>query len=91
MRLDSPKGTFSAETDEGRSGAYTIATEDEVGDVLDYYVSELEKQGFEIVNRVTSNNGAFLMAKSSNEASTINLAASIEDGKTQVVVNFNEK
>jgi hypothetical protein len=86
-----PEGAFSAETDEGRSGAFTIMTHDEAEDVLDYYVLELEKRGFEIVNRATSNEGAFLMAKSTDEILTINLAASIEDGETQVVVNFNEK
>jgi hypothetical protein len=86
-----PEGAYSAETDEGRSGAYTITTDDEVEDVLDYYVFELEKRGFEIVNRATSNEGAFLMAKSPDEILTINLAASVEDGETQVVVNFNEK
>ena len=86
-----PKSTFSAETDEGRSSAYTITTDDEVEDVLDYYVLELEKRGFEMVNRVASSEGAFLMAKSTDEILTINLAASIKDGQTQVVINFNEK
>jgi hypothetical protein len=86
-----PKGTFSTESEEGRSGAYTISTEDDVEDVLDYFVRELEGRGLEIVNRATSNEGAFLMAKSPDENLTINLAASVEDGTTRVVVNFNEK
>ena len=86
-----PKGAYSAESDEGRAGAYTITTDDDVEDVLDYYVFELEKRGFEIVNRMASTEGAFLTAKSPDEVLTINLAASIEEGQTQIVVNFNEK
>jgi hypothetical protein len=86
-----PEEAFSAETGEGRSGAFTITTDDGVEDVLDYYVSELEDRGFEIVNRAVSNQGAFLTAGSPDEILTINLAASIEGGRTQVIVNFNEK
>jgi hypothetical protein len=86
-----PEGAFTSETEEGRSGAYTITTDDELEDVLDYYVSMLEKRGLEISNRATSEDGAFLMAKSSDESLSLNIAASVEDGGTQVVVNFNEK
>jgi hypothetical protein len=86
-----PEGTFSSETTEGRSGAYTIATDEELESVVDYYISELEKRGLEIATRATSRKGAFLTATSSDGNLTVNLAASIEDGKTQVIVNFNEK
>jgi hypothetical protein len=86
-----PEEAFSAETGEGRSGAFTVTTDDGVEDVLDYYVSELENRGFEIVTRAVSTEGAFLTAESPDEVLSINLAASIEGGRTQVIVNFNEK
>jgi hypothetical protein len=86
-----PEGTYSAETTEGRSGAFTIKTEDDLEEVMDFYVSELEKRGLEIFNKTTAQEGAFLMARSSDEALTVNVAFSVESGGTQVVVNFNEK
>jgi hypothetical protein len=86
-----PEGTFSSETPEGRSGAYTIETEAELESVVDYYISELEGQGLEIVNRARSGEGAFITARSSDDSLTVNLAASIENGKTKVIVNFTEQ
>jgi hypothetical protein len=86
-----PEGTYSSESPEGRSGAYTIETEDELDLVVDFYISELEEQGLEIVNQARSKEGAFLTAQSPDDDLTMNLGASIENGKTKVVINFAEQ
>ena len=79
------------ETAEERSGAYTIETADDLGDVIDFYVTELEKKGFAIENRFTSSDGGMVTAKSSDGALTVNLAASVDGGTVEAIVNFVEK
>ncbi len=86
-----PVANYTSETAEERTGAYTIETEDDLEDVIDYYVTELEKKGFSIENRFTSSDGAMVTAKSSDGALTVNLAASVDGGTVEAIVNFSEK
>ncbi len=86
-----PVAHYTSETTEERSGAYTIETGDDLEDVIDYYVTELEKKGFAIENRFTSSDGGMVTAKSSDGALTVNLAASVDGGTVEAIVNFVEK
>lgn len=86
-----PEGTYSSETPEMRAGAYSFETGDDVDDVLSLYGSELESAGFTIQNRTTTPTGALLVAGTSDEARTVTVTASVNDGRVEVMVNFTEK
>jgi len=87
----SPQGTFSTDTDESRSGAYSLETADDLSEVIDYYVDALEEEGLEIVNRVVVSDTVHLTAESSDGSRTVSVTAGEEAGKVQVVVNFSEE
>lgn len=46
-----PQGTFASDTPEMRAGAFSFETDDDLDQVLSFYVSELEAGGFVIQNR----------------------------------------
>ena len=86
-----PEGTFKSETPDGYAGAYTIRTEADRGELIDYFAAELERAGLEIRSRTTMPDVDMLLAVSSDEARTATVTASTEEGEVSVMVNFMEK
>ena len=86
-----PKGIHSSDTPEIRAGAFSFETDDNLDQVLDFYVSELEANGFVIQNRTTTPTGALLVAQTADEARTTTVTASVDDDGVGVMVNFSEK
>ncbi len=58
---------------------------------MDFYASELEKVGLEIVMRSSSSDGGLIIAKTPDESLSVNVTVSAENGEVKAMVNFNEK
>ena len=86
-----PQGTYASDTPEMRAGAFSFETDDSLDRVLEFYVSELEANGFTIQNRTTTPAGALLVATTSNESRSATVTASISDDGVAAMVNFTEK
>ncbi len=86
-----PQGAYASETPEMNAGAYTFETGDGLDDVLNFYASALEADGFTIQNRTTTPAGALVTATTSGESRSVTLTASVDDGKVEAMVNFTEK
>lgn len=86
-----PQGTYATESADGLAGAYTINTDDNLEDVLDFYIEKLEGKGFKILQKTTTTNGAFITAQTPDETMQVNVAASRDGGSVQAIVNFSEK
>jgi hypothetical protein len=86
-----PQGSFASETNGVRAQAFHFETEKPLDEVLDYYQKELERAGLKVHSRTTTNEGGLLVAASADENRSLNVIASTQDGKLEVVVNVNEK
>ena len=66
--------------------------DDNVDEVLSFYVSALEAAGLEIASRRTTPDGALVVvASTSDESRSATVTASGKDGGAEVVVQFTEK
>lgn len=83
------EGVFSLDTPEGRSGSVTLSTDQSVEEVVDFYIEELEADGWE-VSRATykgaMGEGATLGGTSADGGRTVRLAIGRQDGVTRVGV-----
>lgn len=86
-----PQGTYASETPEMRAGAYTFETGDGLDDVLAFYTSALEANGFTIQNRTTTPEGALVVATTSGETRSMTLTASVDGATVTAMLNFTEK
>lgn len=86
-----PQGTFATENEQGRAQAFHFETDKTLDEVMDYYKSALQRAGLTIRSRTTTSQGGLLVATSDDEQRNLNIIASNENGKLQVVVNVNEK
>ena len=87
----SAEGTFYTETPDGEMGAYVVRADDELETVMDYYVDELESAGLRIAQRTSMPSGTVLVASSPDDARTVTITGSVEDGEVKMLVNFTEK
>lgn len=88
------QGSYDATTAEGRSAMFTVTTTDSVDQVAGFYQSQLEGSGFKVEKTSFETSGQktiSLAATGSDEKRSATVIVSTSEGKTQAVVNFNEK
>jgi hypothetical protein len=88
------QGAYDANTTEGRSAMFTVTTEDSIDQVAELYQSQLEAGGLTIQKNTTEASGQktiILVGTSADDKRTATVTVSTSDGKTQALVNFNEK
>jgi hypothetical protein len=86
----SPQKTISSDYYAGHWGAYTFTVEDKLQEVVDFYITEVKKLGLEITSQTTTPKSAMLIAQTPDEAMLITLTASEDNGKVQVLIQYNE-
>jgi len=87
--------TFTTTTQEGRTAAFALSTDDSVDEVLEYYAQALEEAGFTIQTQTYTRGGAkggIVTGVDHPDGHTVNVTAGTEDGgKTQLGIQFQEK
>lgn len=85
-----PQKTISSDYYAGHWGAYTFTVEEDLQEVLDFYITEVEKLGLEITSQTTTKESAMMTAQTPDEAMLITLTASGDNGEAQVLIQYNE-
>lgn len=88
------EGSYDATTAEGRSAAFTVTTEDSVDTVVGFYESQLKAAGLDVQKNSMEGGGqktVILVGTGGDDKRTATVTVSTADGKTQALVNFNEK
>ena len=88
------QGSYDASTTEGRSALFTVTTSDPVDQVAEFYESQLKGSGLTIQKNSYEANGQktiILAGTSADDKRTATVTVSTSEGKTQALVNFNEK
>jgi hypothetical protein len=93
------QGTYDTTNNEGRSAAFTVATKDDSGKVLDYYEAQLRSAGLKpqktTYNTTSTTGGAqtggTVAAKSDDGKREASVIVSANAQGTQAVVTFQEK
>lgn len=88
------QGAYDATTNEGRSAMFTVSTADPVDRVAEFYESQLKGSGLTVQKNTMEANGqktVILAATSPDDKRTATVTVSTNEGKTQALVNFNEK
>jgi hypothetical protein len=88
------QGAYDATTVEGRSAMFTVTTGDSVDQVAEFYESQLKGNGLNVQKNSMEANGEktiILAGTSADDKRTATVTVSKSDGKTQALVNFNEK
>ena len=88
------QGSYDATTAEGRSAMFTVTTADPVDQVAEFYESQLKGSGFKVEKSSYEANGqktVILAGTSADDKRTATVTVSTNEGKTQALVNFNEK
>ncbi|MDH3402309.1 MAG: hypothetical protein OES32_05230 [Acidobacteriota bacterium] len=87
------QSTFSMASGGTTSGAFTYSTSSSVDDVASFYENELTEAGYEVGRSTYSAGGtesASVTANTEGNGRTVLVAASRQDGTTQVVVNYTD-
>ena len=58
--------------------------------MVGFYTTEVEKLGLEIMSQTTTPESAMMTAQTPDEAMLITLTASEDEGKVQVLIQYNE-
>jgi hypothetical protein len=93
------QGTYDTTTNDGRSAAFTVATKDDSGKVLDYYEAQLKSAGLKpqktTYNTTSTTGGAqtggTVAAKSDDGKREASVIVSANAQGTQAVITFQEK
>ncbi len=85
-----PQQTISSDYYAGHWGAYTFSVCDDLQEVVDFYITEIEKLGLEITSRTTTPKSALLTAQTSDESLMMTVTASVDNGEVQVLIQYNE-
>lgn len=88
------EGSYDATTAEGRSAMFTVTTTDAIDQVAEFYESQLKGSGFKVEKSSYEANGqktVILAATGSDEKRSATVTVTTNEGKTQALVNFNEK
>jgi hypothetical protein len=90
-----PKGVYSGKGATGATGALQFETEDPPQKVLSYFEDQLKADGFTVSTNSYKQSGAMTggLVSASNDAAnrSVNVTVSVEEGKTQVMVNYTEE
>jgi hypothetical protein len=87
-------GSYDATTAQGRSAAFTVTTADSLDQVVEFYESQLKATGLTVQKSSFEGNGqktVMLVGTTSDDKRNANVSISTSEGKTQALVNFNEK
>jgi hypothetical protein len=93
------QGTMDTTGPEGRTAAFTVASKDDSGKMLDFYESQLKSGGFtptkntyNTTNNGVSQTGGTVTAKSPDGKREVSvLVSSVTEGGAQAVVTFSDK
>ena len=88
------QGSYDATTTEGRSAAFTVTTGDSVDQVAEFYEAQLKGSGLTVQKNSMEGGGqktVILVGTGDEEKRTVTVTVSTSEGKTQALVNFNEK
>jgi hypothetical protein len=88
------EGSYDATTTEGRSAMFTVTTADPIDQVAEFYESQLKGGGLKVEKNSYEANGqktVILAGTSEDDKRTATVTVSTNEGKTQALVNFNEK
>ncbi len=88
------QGSYDATTAEGRNAMFTVTTTDPVDKVAEFYESQLKSSGLKVEKTSYEAGGQKTVTLTSTEDGGkrfASVAVSTSDGKTQALVNFNEK
>lgn len=86
-----PEGIYRRTGPEGESGAFAVAVEDSVDEVIDHYRTTLEGRGYEVTENVFSGpdgKGGMIVGERDEEGRTVSLMISSEPDGTQVAVSY---
>ncbi|HEY7697831.1 MAG TPA: hypothetical protein VIE88_05410 [Vicinamibacteria bacterium] len=89
-----PKGNFSAEGADQRTGTFSFTSDADLESILDFYEGEAKNAGLESKSRTTTAEGALLIIASSDDSRGLTVMASKASegsGGMEVVVSFTEK
>ncbi|HEY7698165.1 MAG TPA: hypothetical protein VIE88_07095 [Vicinamibacteria bacterium] len=86
-----PKGNFSAEGADQRTGTFSFTSDDDLESILDFYEGEAKNAGLESKSRTTTNEGGILIIGSSDDSRGLTVMASKKGSGAEFVVSFNEK
>lgn len=88
------QGSYDATTTEGRSAMFTVTTSDPIDQVAEFYESQLKGSGFKVEKSSYEAGGqktVILAATGDDDKRSATVTVSTSEGKTQALVNFNEK
>jgi hypothetical protein len=88
------EGSYDATTTEGRSAMFTVTTDDAVDKVVEFYESQLKGGGLTVQKSSSEADGqktVILAGTSEDDKRSATVTISTSEGKTQALVNFNEK
>jgi len=77
-----------------RSAGFTVTTADSLDQVVEFYESQLKAAGLTVQKSSFEGNGqktVMLVGTTSDDKRNANVSISTSEGKTQALVNFNEK
>ena len=88
-------GTYDTTTPEGRAAAVTVATQDPIETVLDFYEGKLKAAGLTVQKNTSSDGGKMsggtLSGASSDQKRSATIVVTSGTDGSQAVVSFNEK
>jgi hypothetical protein len=87
----SPKGTFSAQTNDGNHATFTFNTSDAPAKVMTYYQDQLKAAGFAINMATTTPQGGMVMAEDGGKTRSVMLTLGTSNEGTNVNVTAIEK
>lgn len=88
------QGAMDATTAEGRTASFSIATDDGVDEVIEFYESKLGENGLKVTKNLVEANGersGILSGVSEDDKRTVTVMIGQQEGKTQASVNFAAK
>lgn len=89
------QGSYDATTTEGRSAMFTVTTSDSIDQVAEFYESQLKGSGFKVEKSSYEAGGqkTVILAATvdGDDKRSATVTVSTAEGKTQAIVNFNEK
>lgn len=90
-----PKGTFSAQSNEGTAGTYAFKTSDSADKVSKFYEDSFKSAGLEVNSNLTSQNGktsaGVLTAHDKSDDHTATIVIGTDGSETTVAVTFKFK
>jgi hypothetical protein len=89
------QGSYTANSPESRTAAFTVTTQDGVDEVLNFYQDKLEAEGLSVQKTTAESGGGVtggtLTGTSEDQKRTVNVIVSSSNGETTAMVTFEEK